>query len=392
MMATLTEQRLDALPWLVARGSAEEAFRAVGGHLAGDIRAVVADMPGLERLRQQAAAAPGARALDAAMTASQAGYPEVWAELAAMASGAGVPLADLALLNFRGDIGAASGARPGPVPGSEAAGEDAGAGCSDLAWRNERALLAHNEDDEVFFDGRCLLLTLLLDGLAPVTAFCKPGFVPSTAFTVAGPGVVWGIDHLPVAAPGSGAGRHIVARGLQRAGPATAGEALVYLRRNPPAGGFAYVIGDRAGRVVIAETVAGDFGVRDVGPAGPLDWHTNHGRLVPGADAEPGGISAARGEFLQALPAPDSEPDAAWLAGFLTAGPLPAGVRADPVGGGTVGTLCTFATDLTAGLVTVLPRGAASATIPLADLALGRPQAQQPADLAWPPAPGQASG
>src|SRR5215475_6958113 len=161
-----------------------------------EIQDIFGTFPDIEPLRRHAASPPGSTLLGAVSKATEARYPEVWLELAAMASGGGVPLDDVALLNFRGDVGVA-----------EATPAD-GVGCSDLAWRRQSAFLAHNEDDSAFFDGRCVLLTLALDDLPPVTSFWKPGFMPSTTISVTGDGLVCAIDHLSVAAPGPGAGRH----------------------------------------------------------------------------------------------------------------------------------------------------------------------------------------
>jgi Acyl-coenzyme A:6-aminopenicillanic acid acyl-transferase len=120
------------------------------------------------------------------------------------------------LLNFRGDLGT--------VPG--------GIGCSDLVWRRERSLIGHNEDGAPENVGQCALLTLALDGLPTLTAFWYPGFVPTNAFTVTGDGLVWTIDHLPVATPGQGAGRHFVGRGVQRSAT-TVDEVIDCLRTHP---------------------------------------------------------------------------------------------------------------------------------------------------------------
>jgi hypothetical protein len=65
-----------------------------------------------------------------------------------------VPLGDLALLNFRGDLGAVGD----------------GGGCSDLAWRRRESFIAHNEDGSEFFHGRSAMLTLALEGRPSVTA------------------------------------------------------------------------------------------------------------------------------------------------------------------------------------------------------------------------------
>jgi hypothetical protein len=372
MTVTLDEQRLGALRWIVLSGPGPEAFRALGRHMRAEIRAVVDDWDYLALLRRHVAGPPGSERLAAVSRASQAGFPEVWAELEALADGAGVPLGDLALLNSRGDLGTVGD----------------GGGCSDLAWRRRESFIAHNEDDSEFFDGRSAMLTLALDGLPAVTAFWKPGFLPSTTFTVTGTGLVWAIDHMPAASPGAFAGRHFVARGLQRwAGPLD--RATEYLRDHPSAGGFAYIIGDRSGRIVTVEALAGQYASREVGPVGPLAWHTNHGRYLAGADADPRGTSLARGEVLQALEVPAGEPDAAWFARILAGSALPEGVRADPSPGGQSMTLCTIVANLTSGEAVLLGRGMEAVTIPLADLARGRATQQ----TVGPPSPrSQAAG
>jgi Acyl-coenzyme A:6-aminopenicillanic acid acyl-transferase len=360
MTVALKEQRLGALRWIVLSGPGIEAFSALGRHMRTEIRAVVSEWDYLAGLRRRVAGPPGSERLAAVTRASEAAFPQVWAELAALADGAGVPLNDLALLNLRGDLGTA--------------GE--GGGCSDLAWRRRESYVAHNEDDAQYFDGRSAMLTLRLEGRPPVTAFWKPGFLPSTTFTVTGTGLVWAIDHLPAASPGACPGRHFVARGLQQSA-GTLDQAIGYLRDHPSAGGFAYIIGDRSGRIVTVEVLAGRHASREVGPDGPLAWHTNHGRYLAGADADPHGTSVARGEVLQALDLPSREPDAAWFARVLAGAAPPQGVRADALPGHPVMTLCTFIAHLTDGQAALLGPGADAVTIPLADLAQGRPGPQQ---------------
>jgi len=380
MTVTLDEQCLGALRWIVLSGPGPEAFRALGRHMRAEIRAVVGEWDYPALLRRHVAGPPGSERLAAVSRASQAGFPDVWAELAALADGAGVPLGDLVLLNVRGDLGAVGD----------------GGGCSDLAWRRRESFIAHNEDDSEFFRGCSALLTLALEGLPAVTAFWKPGFLPSTTFTVTGTGLVWAIDHMPAASPGAFPGRHFVARGLQRcAGPLD--RATGYLRDHPSAGGFAYIIGDRSGRIVTVEALAGQYASREVGPGGPLAWHTNHGRYLAGAGADPRGTSLARGEVLQSLEVPAGEPDAAWFARILAGAPLPGGVRADPSPGGQSMTLCTIVANLTTGEAVLLGRDTEAVSIPLADLARGRATQQTvgpplPHDPGPPPRPGSGAG
>jgi hypothetical protein len=361
MNVSLGEHRLGGLRWIVLRGPDREAFRALGEHMRGEMAALTQTWPLLPRLHEHVASPPGSDRLDAVRQASAERFPEVWAELAAFAEGAATPLDDLALLNFRGDLGKVTG----------------GIGCSDLAWRRERSVIGHNEDGAPENVGQCALLTLALDGLPSVTAFWYPGFLPSNAFAVTGDGLVYSIDHLPVASPGDGAARHFVARGLQRSAR-TVDEAVGYLRTHPSAGGFAYTIGDPTGRIVSVEASAGSLALVAAGPeSGPLLWHTNHGRYLPGAEPSPGGNSVARGQTLGALDLPAEDPDPAWFLHVLAGASLPEGVRCDPAPGSPATTLCTFVADLTAGEAVIAPRDDYPVVIPLRDLAAGDPHAQR---------------
>jgi Acyl-coenzyme A:6-aminopenicillanic acid acyl-transferase len=357
MSVSLDEHELGGLRWIVLRGPDREAFRALGEHMRDEMIALIRTWGLVAKLREHASSPPGRDRLATVRRASARCFPEAWAELAAFAEGCSVPFEDLALMNFRGDLGSVSG----------------GIGCSDLAWRRERSLIGHNEDGAPENLDQCTLLTLALDDLPTVTAFWYPGFLPSNAFTVTADGLVWTIDHLPVALPGDGAARHFVGRGLQRSAR-TLDDAVDYLCTHPSAGGFAYTIGDRAGRIVNVETVAGRHAVVEVGPrSGPLLWHTNHGRYLPGADPAPEGTSVARGQTLSAVAVPEKDPDPAWFLRILAEAPLPDGVRRDRGPGDPAMTLCTFIADLTDGQAVIAARDEQPVTIPLSDLAEGHP-------------------
>ncbi len=360
MNVSLDEHRLGGLRWIVVRGPDQDGFRALGEHMRDDIKALIGTWPLLPRLREHVSSPPGSDRLGAVRQASALRFPEAWAELAALAEGAAVPLDDLALLNFRGDLGDVLG----------------GIGCSDLAWRRDRSVIAHNEDGAPENVGQCAMLTLALDSLPTVTAFWYPSFLPSNAFALTGDGLVWTIDHLPVASPGGGAGRQVVGRGLQRSARTT-DEAIDYLRTHPTAGGFAYTIGDQTGRIVNIEAMAGRHAIVEIGQGSdPLAWHTNHGRYLPGAEPSPKGTSVTRGELLGALPVPADDPGPAWFLRILADAPLPDGVRADPGPGHDATTLCTFIADLTAGEAVIAARDDQPVAIPLRDLAEGQPHRQ----------------
>jgi hypothetical protein len=358
MSVSLEEHRLGGLRWIVLAGPEREAFGALGEHVRDELAGPDETWPMLPRLRRHVSTPPGRDHLASVRRATTERYGEEWAELAAFAGGAAVPFEDLALLNLRGDLGWTDGRM----------------GCSDLAWRRDRSVIAHNEDGALPDVGRCGLLTLAGNGRPPVTAFWYPGFLPANAFAVTGDGLVWTADHLPVVSPGPGAGRHFVGRGLQRSAR-SADQVVGYLRGHPSAGGFAYTVGDRAGRVVNVEAAAGRHAVAEAGPGpGPLLWHTNHGRYVPGAEPSAGGTSAARGATLSALAVPAEDPGPSWFLDVLTS-PPPAGVRSDPGPDGQgLTTLCTLVADLTAGQAVIAARGGRPVTIPLADLAEGGPR------------------
>lgn len=165
--AELREQRLGGLRWIVVSGPGAECFRALGEHMREEISYAVTDWPLIHRLRRHVTGEPGRGWLASVWAATQAAHPAEWAELTALAAGAGVAVADLALLNFRGDLGAVEG----------------GFGCSDLAWRRGRSFIAHNEDQSSAVAGLCALLTLAIDGLPRVCAFWCPMLLPSNPAT-----------------------------------------------------------------------------------------------------------------------------------------------------------------------------------------------------------------
>jgi hypothetical protein len=170
---------------------------------------------------------------------------------------------------------------------------------------------------------------LLVWRLPAVTAFWYPGFLPANAFTVT-------------------------------------------------AGGFAYTVGDRAGRIVNVEALAGRHATVEAGlPEGPLLWHTNHGRYLPGADPSPEGTTMARGQTLSELPVPEQDPGPAWFLRILAGAPLPHGVRRDHEDGDPAITLCTFVADLTAGEAVIAARDEQAVAIPLRDLAEDHPLRQR---------------
>ena len=335
------------------RGNRPAAFTALGAHAAVQIRSIIEEASGLARLRARTQARPAAQLLEEICRASRTAYPDAWLELCSLAEGAGVELADLLLLNLRGDLGI----------------DDHG--CSDFGWTDgTHALLGHNEDDDSALNGRCCLLTLMLEDEAAVTTWWVPGILPGNTFSVNEHGLVWGIDSLTVIEPPVAPGRCFVARSVQRV--ATVDEALGYLRHHPSAGGFAYnygKIGDA--RLTTIETGAGHAGACDADQTGRCAfWHTNHARFLPDRLTAASEDSLARAGLMSQTTVP-AAPSVDWIVDLLTGTPLPRGVRAPDTA--ELMTLCTFVADLQSAEVTLLPHDGRPVTLRLDDLARGNP-------------------
>ncbi|WIV58608.1 C45 family autoproteolytic acyltransferase/hydolase [Amycolatopsis nalaikhensis] len=338
MVATLGEHRVGDVRWTIVRGPREAAFRELGAYAAEDIRTVVDGLPSWPVTARARRSPVLFRAIQ---SASQVEHPDAYAELTALAAGAGVPFDDLLLANLRGDLGTGDGT-----------------GCTDLA---HGSLLGHNEDGAPLFDGIGRLLTLLIDGEPGVCVWWYPGFVPANTFTVTTHGLVWGIDSVSVVAPSPCAGRHFLARTAQRA--TSVAEAVSVLRSHASAGGFAYTMGQvGVPGATVVEKAGHQTAVTTVGSG--FSWHTNHfRRLSPSLDSA-SEESLARAEVCAHL-AP-SNPDAQWLVSALTLD-----VRQDAAGGDPLMTLSTLVTDLADGTVTLVPRGGSPLRARAADLALG---------------------
>jgi hypothetical protein len=352
-MTQVTEGSLGDLPWLVVRGDSAAGFRALGQHARARIHGVVRDLPRLAAVQRYAASPAGRARVQQATAVTEAQCPEEMAELRAMAEGAGLPFETLLLLNLKGDLGDLKEDL-----------DDAGAGgCSDVAWRGEHSIMAHNEDNPPSVGPHCTLLTLLLDGQPPVTAFWYPGCLPCTAFSVTANGLVFSIDHLPVNDPVSAPGRHFIARQLQRC--AGLDGAIDFLKTHPAAGGFAYTIGEIAsGRIATVETAGGRFAVQEADDGRLLLWHTNHVRFMPPEDSSAvSNASRQRADVLAQLERPSEAPSVQWLLDILTE-PPPDGVQQN----GASATLCSFVADLSADHIVIMPRDGQVATARISGL------------------------
>lgn len=368
-MKTLArDTRLSGLRWLTFKGSRREVFSDLGRLCAAEIQAVQAAMPEREGLRRWRDSPEGTARYDRLLATVQSKFADELNELEAMAHGAGVDVEDLFLANIRGDIGSHDGT-----------------GCTDLVWRRKTSFVAHNEDGAPGVGSDLMFLSLHIDNEQPVGVQWYPGFVPSNAFAATASGLIWGINHLPISHPGEGAGRHFVARALQRA--TSLDEAVEFLESTPMAGGFNFNIGQvRTGDIAVVEAAADLTAVHRPHHGDPFAWHTNHilrlpeelasgtqAEVLDGTTAQLGQISEskARGDFLTSLPLPEMEPDAGWFAGLLSGAELPEGVLRTARGTDPLATLCTTVADLQTGCILVRGSSDQPDTLNIEDLVAG---------------------
>lgn len=375
MGVTVNDQELGGLRWLRVAGPRHKVFRTLGEVAAEEVHDVLHGLPEATALGDFARSDHGRGVVDRVVQTTQLLCPREWQEALDLADGAGFDPQALLLANLRGDLG----------------GDD-GVGCSDLGWRGDRGFIAHNEDGAPALDGRFLLLTLAVDDEPAVTAQWYPGFLPSNAFALTEGGLAWGINHIQVAYPGPGAGRHFVARALQHQRGLDG--AIEFLRSCPSAGGFAYTIADLdSGRVAAVEAAAGRVAVTEADrEQRPLIWHTNHLRQLE-LDAEDRGStpagdgsvstgraergvrslgqreeSEARGCVLDQLVPPAAGPDTGWFLDVLAGREMPQGVFRSAYGEDPLMTLCSAVVDVDASVVTLKPRGREPVTLPTREL------------------------
>jgi hypothetical protein len=349
----LAEGRIGSLRWLGARGDSSAVFRALGERARHEISYVLERYPERSYLQTFAESPEGTQRLRGIVEATKRHCPTEWQELFSMAEGAGVPIDDLMLFNLRGDLGPTS------------------TGCTDIAWKAERALLAHNEDGLPIFEGMCFLVTLLIDGEEPVTAFWYPGLLPSNGFVIKGASVLWSMDHLSVAAPAVAPGRHFSARRAQRA--ASLDESKATFAEISSAGAFAYTVGAVATQSIECFEAGGGRVSTSVRADSdqPYLWHANSMRYLDEVAETPDAESAARSSRLAALSDQLRSPDSGVLLGLLTdSSDWPQLYRSakspDPLM-----TLCSMVCDMTSRSLAIAARGDATTAMSLSDLAEG---------------------
>jgi hypothetical protein len=351
--ARLVEGQIGILPWLGARGSSSDVFRALGERARREITYVLAHYPERRFLHALARSPEGSDRIAGIVGATKRFCAEEWSELVAMAQGADVPVDELVLFNLRGDLGATS------------------TGCTDIAWNGEHTFLAHNEDGLALFEGRCMLVTLDIDAEDPVTAFWYPGLMPSNAFVLKGANIIWSMDHLHVAAPAIAPGRHFTARKAQRASSLIESRAI--FKEIGSAGGFAYTVGavDQL-TIECFEAAAGHVANGAVSSRDhPYVWHANTMRYLTSVGEIPDEESSSRSARLAALGDRIESPDSESLLQLLVLSCDESGFYRSATHPDPLMTLCSILCDMTAQSISVVPRSDVKTVMSLVDFARG---------------------
>jgi len=321
----ISQTSLGSLTWVRMRGPRKQVFLRLGEMFGEVITAFLTRASERKRVAQMRKSPHLATVLDTTARL----FPGAISELEAMAEGADVPIDELLWLNTRGDLGYGSN------------------GCSDLGLRGQtKLLLAHNEDADPVHIGDCPLLTLHIDGAVPITTYWYPGMLPAMTFWLNSFGIGCGIDHIPVANPGPGAGRQFLARHLSAA--TSLAEFVDWAGQVPVAGGYTYMVGSAQQRRLISIEV-GPSGISSTDVAQRYA-HTNH--FIALTDQQViDEQSVPRLEILNSLNEPTTRDQA------LRAFSDPAmGIWRDATGGDPLLTMCSVVFDFDHRVVELQPR------------------------------------
>lgn len=229
---------------------------------------------------------------------NQARFPDYVAELEGLAQGAQLPFRDLLLVNLRGDY------LSGKVVG----------GCTDVVvFRDDAALIGHNEDGDPAFQGELYLARVQVEGKPAFTALCYPGFLPGNAFGFNSEGICFSVDSVRPRDIPVGLGRYLVARSLLDATSLT--DAIGRAMAPGRSGGFSVTIGSiTERRIVVVEAAPGAGHVREI--QGHY-VHTNHYRDLAHPEQVIGASSRARLERAQQALWDDARIDATGVLALL---------------------------------------------------------------------------
>ncbi|WP_149140776.1 C45 family autoproteolytic acyltransferase/hydolase [Gemmobacter caeruleus] len=244
------------LGWLGVAGDAHQTGLALGRRGAAAVAAHLRRHPLWSQVN-----APCHSARVAAMAAAtQARFPRIWAEIAGLAEGLGLPLMQVFAWNCRGDLLAS-------VPD----------GCTTVLLPGPEPVLAHNEDGLPCLRDACFIAEIQPEDAPALHAFCYPGSIPGHTFAFTAAGLVQTVNNLRLTGIAPGIPRMVLGRAVL--GCASLTEALDLLR-DAPSGGFHFGLMQRGDpRILSVEFGGGGCSVQEITrPA----LHANHALHLPG--------------------------------------------------------------------------------------------------------------
>jgi len=253
---------------------------AIGVALGRAGRAAVAGVVTRSALWAQVTDPRHARALARMADATRALFPQVHDEIAALAEGLGLPVAQVLAWNARGDLLAASGD-----------------GCTTVQVPGPAPLIAHNEDGLPGLRGACFLADLHPAGAPGVMTFCYPGSIPGHSFAVTGAGLVITVNNLRLTGLKPEIPRMVLTRALLAAPDRAAAVAL--LRGAPPSGGFHLSLGQVGARDIWSVSFGG--GEVAVVEHQAAAAHANHARAGGAALTRQTVTASSRDRLARAL-------------------------------------------------------------------------------------------
>ncbi len=255
------------IPSLLVRGDHFAIGRQTGAFFKDSIHTHVLNQDAFSEIYKTWKGTPYLKALESFATRN---FPQYMQEIQGIAEGAGVAEDVIFIWNCRGDLRV-----PDHVdPKAELENLD---GCTTLLMppRTEGGpfTIAHNEDGDDFFHGKCAWVTAEIEGDVGYSAFIYPGMMAGHAFGIGDSGIVQSINNVRALDLKPGIPRHFITRAILNC--ETLEEAVDLLKRDDRASGFHHALGQKGKpRLLSVETSATKCFVRDVTTT--VYGHANH--------------------------------------------------------------------------------------------------------------------
>ncbi|MEZ5751968.1 MAG: C45 family peptidase [Paracoccaceae bacterium] len=185
-------------------------------------------------------------------------FPAIHDEIAALAEGLALPLAQVFAWNARGDLLAG-----------------AGDGCTTVQLPGPTPVVAHNEDGLPGLRDACFLAEVQPDTEPGFMSFCYPGSIPGHSFAVTETGLVVTVNNLRLNGIVPEVPRMVLTRALLSAPDRKAAVSL--LRDAPPSGGFHLTLGQAGAQDIWSVTFGGGEVITRALESGAV--HSNHAQV-----------------------------------------------------------------------------------------------------------------